>query len=198
MKYYRLKNPNWDGQSPTGQWRIAVTAEHEGEEKFVRLASDAGRFYIKTHPVQGCIAVPSRFQLDSKEFHKLRRYIECLNVQAMEEVTEAQIKAEETIDMNSGFDWLHEDRKESLRPGTNTGNNTSPSNTTVITNSPFNDPNHNLFGARKDVGTLTSRTPTLSTPIGHPKFIGFASVGDDKATDEPLIEIKTQHLSWRK
>lgn len=198
MKYYRMKNPNWDGHRPQHQWRIAVTIEQGGEEHFVTLEAKNGQRHVETQPVKDTVMVPAKFQLDSNEFHLVRRYIECLGVDAMEEVTEEQVKAEETIDMNSGFNWLSEDRKESLRHDKESGGsaNSSPNSSNGSHGNSFSLPKSNIFGTGRDIGTFTSRTPTLGPPIGQGKSLGYDSNGNIKSAEEILKELQEVQASF--
>lgn len=198
MKYYRMKNPNWDGKNPQYEWRIAVTIQENGVEKFITLVTTNGQRHVETMPVTDCVIVPARYQLDRGEFHMLRNYINCLGVATMEEVTEEQVKAEETIDINSGFDWLYEDRKESLRlnpKGTSNhsksnSNSGSPSSGYVGNGNPFNVSKSNIFGTGRDLGTFTSRTPTLGPPLGDGKSLGYTADGDVKTAEEIMLELQ--------
>lgn len=199
MKYYRMKNPNWDGKNPTYEWRIAVTIEENGVEKFITLVTTNGQRHVETMPVSDCVIVPARYQLDRGEFHMLRNYINCLGVANMEEVTEEQVKAEETIDINSGFDWLYEDRKESLRLNSGKGksnnssansNSGSPNSGNVSNGNPFSVSKSNIFGTGRDLGTFTSRTPTLGAPIGNAKSLGYTADGNIKPAQEILDELQ--------
>lgn len=205
MKYYRMKNPNWDGKNPNYEWRIAVTIQENGVEKFITLVTTNGQRHVETMPVDDCVIVPARYQLDKGEFHMLRNYINCLGVATMEEVTEEQVKAEETIDINSGFDWLYEDRKESLRldaakgksnHGSANSNSGSASGRNVGNGNPFAVPKSNIFGTGRDLGTFTSRTPTLGTPIGNPKSFGYTADGDIKSAQEILDELRALEISF--
>lgn len=193
MKYYRMKNPNWDAKNPNYQWRIAVTIEEDGVEKFITLVTTNGQRHVETTPVNECVIVPARYQLDKSEFHILRNYVNCLGVANMQEVTEEQVKTEEAINMNSGFDWLYEDRKESLRLDLATGkssNSGSPSSGNGGFGNPFKNTPANIFGIGKDVGTFTSRTPTIGPPLGDKKSIGYHSDGSIKSAEEIMLELQ--------
>jgi len=200
VKYYRMKNPHWDGKNPAYQWRIAVTIEEGGVEKFITLRTTNGQRHVETVPVADCTLVPAKYQLDKDEFHLLRKYIDCLSVDRLEKVTEEQIKAEETIDMNSGFDWLYEDRKESLRLDPTTGKSSKPSpqfTTLSSPGNPFGSPKANIFGSGTGIGTVGSHTARLGVHAGPDESIEFDSNGNAEPTEEPLIVTKTQHPPWR-
>lgn len=183
MKYYRVRNPNWDGRNPEYQYRLVVVIEKNGEDHFATLRSENGNRVLTTEPVKNHMMVPAKFHLDSEGFHILREYYNCLSISAMEEVTEEQAKAEESININSGFGWLAHDHKESARQARiNSGSATSrlssnPSRHTITPN-PFTISKGNIFGVGKDVGELPASK------------MGYFPTPHTKSTEEILQEME--------
>lgn len=100
LEYHRIKNPL------SGEYQLFMTGIVENKVSYLRVDFSNGTPIVKAYPCKDNAFVPPQVLMNAREFHRTRHYLEGHYIENSETITKEQAKAEETIGIDSGFNFL--------------------------------------------------------------------------------------------
>lgn len=100
LEYHRIRNPLSE------EYQLFMTGVVDNKVSYLRVDFNNGTPVIKVYPCKDNSFIPAHALMNPKEFHRTRHYLEGHYLENSETITEEQAKAEETIGIDSGFNFL--------------------------------------------------------------------------------------------